>query len=143
MREITKLMIKEYKLMKLGYDFMGYDIKQKNHLSFHHLIVPHRNCKEMGLGEGYFKWNGAILTQSKDNDSHGYLHTIENYDYERFLAITNELIEQNLLGRLDKECLIRIHDILASFEREYHGKRTKRGVLILKPEYTQRRNFSK
>lgn len=50
MREITKLMIKEYKLVKLGYDFMGYDITNKSNLSFHHLIVPHRNCKAMGQG---------------------------------------------------------------------------------------------
>ena len=27
MREITREMIKEYRLMKLGYDFMGYEIK--------------------------------------------------------------------------------------------------------------------
>ena len=45
MREITREMIKEYRLMKLGYDFMGYEIKNKQDLSFHHLIVPRRNCK--------------------------------------------------------------------------------------------------
>ena len=38
MREITKLMIKKYKLMKLGYDFMGYDITNKSNLRFHHLL---------------------------------------------------------------------------------------------------------
>lgn len=55
MREITREMIKEYRLMKLGYDFMGYEIKNKQDLSFHHLIVPRRNCKALGLGEGYLK----------------------------------------------------------------------------------------
>ena len=96
MKEITKLMIKEYKLMKLGYDFMGYDITNKNNLSFHHLIVPHRNCKAMGLGEGYLERNGAILNQ---NTSHDYLHLIEAKDYDMFLAITNELIDENFSFR--------------------------------------------
>ena len=32
MKEITKLMVKKYELMKLGYDFMGYDIINKNNL---------------------------------------------------------------------------------------------------------------
>ena len=71
MREITREMIKEYRLMKLGYDFMGYEIKNKQDLSFHHLIVPRRNCKALGLGEGYLKRNGSILNQ---NTSHDYLH---------------------------------------------------------------------
>ena len=92
MREITREMIKEYRLMKLGYDFMGYDITNKSNLSFHHLIIPHRNCKAMGLGEGYLEWNGAILNQ---NTSHDYLHLIEAKDYDMFLAITSELIDEN------------------------------------------------
>ena len=50
MREITKKMIEYYKIMKLGYDFMGYPALKKNTLSFHHLIVPRRNCKAMNLG---------------------------------------------------------------------------------------------
>ena len=135
MREITRLMINEFKLKKLGMDFMGFRFDRKG-ASYHHTIIPRRNCKALGLGEGYFRWNGSILIQ---DTSHDFLHTIENYDYERFLAITSELIEQNLLGRLDRDCLVRIHDILASFEREYQGKRTKKGVLIVKPEYVQKR----
>lgn len=136
MREITRLMTKHYKLQKLGYDFMAYKFNKSQELSFHHVLIPKRFSKEYGIGEGYVWWNGAILKQST---SHDYLHTIENYDYERFLAITSELIEQNLLGRLDRDCLVRIHDILASFEREYQGKRTKKGVLIVKPEFVQKR----
>ena len=64
MREITQEMIKTFKINKLGYDFMGYTFKRKGDLSFHHLIIPHRECKKEGLGEGYLFWNGAILTQS-------------------------------------------------------------------------------
>lgn len=138
MREITKLMIKEYKLMKLGYDFMGYDITNKNNLSFHHLIVPHRNCKVMCLGEGYLKWNGAILNQ---NTSHDYLHLIEAKDYDMFLAITSELIDENVKGHLDIDNLRRIHDILECFEREHSNDRSKKGKVLIKQEYMRRRKF--
>ena len=85
MREITKEMIKLYNIKKLGYDFMGYTFRNINELSFHHLIVPHRDCKREGLGEGYLLWNGAIL---KQDTSHEYLHTIERIDREVFLQIT-------------------------------------------------------
>jgi hypothetical protein len=53
MKEITSEMIKEYKVNKLGYDFLGYTYNNNKQLSFHHLIVPHKNCKELGFGEGY------------------------------------------------------------------------------------------
>lgn len=138
MREITKLMIKEYKLMKLGYDFMGYDITNKSNLSFHHLIIPHRNCKAMGLGEGYLKWNGSILNQ---NTSHDYLHLIEAKDLDMFMAITSEMIDQNIKGRLDIENLRRIRDILECFEKEHSLDRGKKGRLLIKDDYVRRRKF--
>ena len=93
MKEITKLMIKKYALMKLKYDFMGYEFQRSNQLSFHHLIVPKRYCKQEGLGEGYLNWNGAILRQ---DTSHDYLHIIERYDPEIFELITSEMIDENL-----------------------------------------------
>ena len=138
MREITREMIKEYRLMKLGYDFMGYEIKNKQDLSFHHLIVPRRNCKAMGLGEGYLEWNGAILNQ---NTSHDYLHLIEAKDYDMFLAITSELIDENVKGHLDIDNLRRIHDILECFEREHSNDRGKKGKVLIKQEYMRRRKF--
>ena len=138
MREITKLMIKKYELMKLGYDFMGYDIINKNNLSFHHLIIPHRDCRAMGLGEGYLEWNGAILNQ---NTSHDYLHLIEAKDYDMFLAITSELIDENVKGHLDIDNLRRIHDILECFEREHSNDRSKKGKVLIKQEYMRRRKF--
>ena len=61
MREITKEMIKLYNIKKLGYDFMGYTFRNINELSFHHLIVPKRDCKKKGLGEGYLKWKRKFL----------------------------------------------------------------------------------
>lgn len=55
MKQITREMIKEYEINKLGYDFMGYVFNRREDLSFHHLIVPKRDCKAAGLGEGYLK----------------------------------------------------------------------------------------
>ena len=135
MREITKLMINEYKIMKLGYDFMGYTIKRKESLSFHHLIIPHRNCKELGLGDGYLKWNGSILVQ---NTSHDYLHVIESIDYDIFTILTSEMIDMNVKGYLDIDNLKRISDILKNFEKEHCSDRNKKGRILIKDTYTQR-----
>ena len=121
--------------MKLGYDFMGYKVDKKNSLSFHHLIVPRRNCKECGLGEGYLFWNGAILRQ---DTSHDYLHLIESKDYDIFLAITSEMIDQNIKGYLDIDNLRRINDILKTFEREHYHDRNKKGKLLIKDSYFKR-----
>ena len=138
MREITREMIKEYKLMKLGYDFMGYEIKNKQDLSFHHLIVPRRNCKALGLGEGYLKWNGSILNQ---NTSHDYLHLIEAKDLDMFMAITSEMIDENAKGYLDIKNLQRISDVLSCFEREHCSDRGKKGRLLIKEDYIRKRKF--
>lgn len=135
MREITKIMIKKYALMKLKYDFMGYEFNNPNQLSFHHLIVPHRLCKSKGLGEGYIEWNGAIL---KQNTAHDYLHIVERYDLDMFNAITSEMIDENVKGYLDIENIKAIDDILNNFEREYCSTRTKKGYPLIKEKYTRR-----
>lgn len=134
MKQITQEMIKEYKLKKI--DFMGYDIKQKQDLSFHHLIVARRNCKQFGLGEGYYKWNGAILVQ---NTSHNYLHLIEKTDPEIFYYLTSEMIDENLKGKLDLQNLRAIRDLLLYFEREHDHKTDKHGKLLIKREYIHNR----
>ena len=54
MKEVTKEMIELYRIKKLGYDFMGYTFKRANELSFHHLIIPKRDCKKQGIGKGYY-----------------------------------------------------------------------------------------
>ena len=135
MREITKEMIEYFKIMRIGYDFMSYSVNKKNALSFHHLIVPRRECKIKGLGEGYLWWNGAILNQST---SHDYLHLIESKDYDMFLAITSEMIDENVKGYLDRENLLRIRDILEQFEREHCSDRGKKGNLLIKDSYLRR-----
>ena len=134
MKPITQEMIKEYKIKR--FDFMGYDIKQKQNLSFHHLIVARRNCKQAGLGEGYYKWNGAILVQ---NTSHDYLHIIEKIDPEIFYCVTSEMVDENIKGKLDLENLRAIRDLLLYFEREHDHDYTKQGKLLIKREYTRNR----
>ena len=135
MREITKQMIEHYKIMKLKIDFMGYEVNKKNTLSFHHLIVPKRCSQQNGLGEGYLWWNGAILNQST---SHEYLHLIEAKDYDMFLVITSEMIDENIKGYLDKENLLRIRDILEQFEKEHCSDKGKKGNLLIKDTYLRR-----
>lgn len=133
-KPITREMIKKYGIK--DFDFLGYDIKRKETLSFHHLIVAHRYCKEQGLGEGYVMWNGAILVQ---DTSHDYLHTIEHIDYDAFCALTSEMIDMNIKGYLDKDNLRYIKDILLSFEREHDHDRNKKGRLLIKREYVHNR----
>ena len=54
MKTITRLMINEFKIDQLGYDFMGYSINKQN-ASYHHLIMPRRLHGPMN------RENGAIL----------------------------------------------------------------------------------
>ena len=129
-KPITKLMVDEYNLRKLRYDFMGYTFERTKELSYHHLIVPRRLDGPMTIE------NGAILVQST---SHDYLHRIEMIDYDMFLAITSEMIDENIKGRLDIENLRRIRDVLLCFEKEYSGARTKKGSRVIKPEYINKR----
>lgn len=136
MKNITKEMIKQYRIRKLGYDFMGYTFNRVEDLSFHHLIVPKRDCRDRGLGDGYLYWNGAILNQET---SHDYLHTIERVDRELFLLITQEMIEQNEKGYLDLENLRRIRKILLYFEDEHKNDRNKQGKLLIKRQYIDKR----
>ena len=132
MREVTKLMVNEFKIMKLGMDFMGYHVNRKQDLSYHHLIVPRRHCKEAGLGEGYLYWNGAILRQ---DTSHAYAHVIEKIDPDIFYELTSEMIDENIKGRLDIDNLKRIHDLLLYFEREHDHDTSKKGKLLIKREF--------
>ena len=136
MKEITKIMVNDFKITKLGMDFMGYHVNRKQDLSFHHLIIPRRHCKEAGLGEGYLYWNGAILRQ---DTSHEYAHVIEKIDPEIFYELTSEMIDENIKGRLDIDNLKRIHDLLLYFEREHDHDRTKKGKLLIKREFVTTR----
>jgi hypothetical protein len=129
-------MVNDFKIMKLGYDFLGYKVNRKQDLSYHHLIIPRRHCKGAGLGEGYLYWNGAILRQ---NTSHNYLHIIENIDPEIFCLITSEMIDENIKRKIDIDNLKRIKDLLIYFEREHDHDITKSGKLLIKREFVTSR----
>ena len=136
MKTVTREMVRLYNLRKFGYDFMGYNIHNVEKLSFHHLIVPKRDCKAQGLGDGYYKWNGAILVQET---SHDYLHIIERIDRDMFLEITKLMIEQNKNEKLDLESLKRIREILLTFERKHANDTGSKGKRLIKRQYTQDR----
>lgn len=137
MREITKLMVSDFALKKLGYDFAGFKFNRTNELSFHHMIIPHRDSKAYGIGEGYVYWNGAILVQST---SHEYLHLIESIERPMFLAITAELIKENKQGYVDLDNIRRIHEIITDFESKHYNDRGKKGKRLIKREYFNRIN---
>ena len=136
MKQITHDMIEIFKINKLKYDFMGYTFKRTNELSFHHLVVPKRECKAQGLGDGYLFWNGAIL---KQDTSHDYLHIIERIDRKRFEKITEILIYENQMRKLDKESLIRIRELLLEFEERYKYEETKGSHRLIKSQYINNR----
>lgn len=136
MKQVTHEMIEIFKINKLKYDFMGYTFRKTNELSFHHLIVPKRECKAQGLGEGYLFWNGAIL---KQDTSHDYLHIIERIDRKCFEKITEILVYENQMRKLDKESLIRIRELLLSFEERYKYEETKGGRRLIKSQYMEER----
>lgn len=130
MKEVTKIMIQEYKLKQLKYDFLGYVFNKEKELSFHHLIIPNRK------GGPVEKWNGSILVR---NTAHDYLHRIESRDEEIFDLITSEMIDENIKGKLDIDNLRKIRDLLEYFEKEHCGERTSKGKPLIKEEYIRRR----
>lgn len=137
MKKVTSEMIKEYNMKKLKYDFMGYIYRHRQELSFHHLILARKYCKEQHLNNrGYWKWNGAILVQ---DTSHEYLHLIELLDEEIFYRITSELLDQNIKGRIDVENLKQIRDFLLYFEKEYVDARNHDNQPMIKEKYLTKR----
>ena len=129
MKEVTKLLINDFKIKQLNYDFMGYYLQRGDIYTFHHFLIANR---ENGT---YAYWNGVILC---GKTSHPYLHLIESKDEERFYYITSEFLDMKNKGYLDIENLRYIDDILTSFEKEYCGKRSKKGKILIKEEYTKR-----
>ena len=132
MQEITKLMVSDFGIKRLGYDFMGYNVNRRSSLSFHHLIIPKKDCKMYGLGDGYTYWNGVILVQET---SHDYLHLIQKYDETTFDRITLQMIEEKAKGYLDKKNLMQIKELLLDFEDRHRGLHTSKGKKLIKREY--------
>lgn len=136
MKEPLIQKIQLMKICELGFDMMGYIFDEKNYLTFHHLMVPRRVCKQTGLGDGCFYSNIAVLT---GDTAHTYLHTIEEIDPDMFFDITSELIDENIKRRIELENLKRIREILLSFEKEHEGEIKKHNQLLIKPEYIEKR----
>lgn len=126
-------MIRTFRLMELGFDFMGYTFGE-GELSFHHLIVPQSDCKNKP-DKGRYMCNGAILNY---NVSHKYLHIIEGIDPSIFYLITSELIDINIKREVQIDSLWHIRKLLLTFEREHQGEMRHRKMLI-KPEYVKNR----
>ena len=103
-------LIKKFYIEEKNLDFMGYEPRKDEILTFHHLIIP--SCEK----GPYEECNGVILC---GNTSHPCLHIIEGTDYDMFLDITSEMLYELIKGYLDRENLLRIRDILNSFEKEY------------------------
>ncbi len=136
MRQSTKNLIRKYSLMKLKYDFMGYEFRRMSDLSFHHLIIPRSVSPFLDLDRGYYEWNGVILVQKS---SHEFLHIIERFDLDRFYAITSEMLDEKLKGNISMDNIKKINDVLNSFEKEYIGQTFKGSHSeIIKPAYTKR-----
>lgn len=136
MRQITRDMIKIYNIKKVGCDFMGYTFNRYEDLSFHHLIIPKRDCRAKGLGDGYLQWNGAILNQET---SHDYLHMIERTEREIFLKITQLMIIENQSGQIDLDTLKRIREFLLYFEDLHKNDVNKQGKKLIKRQYITNR----
>ena len=135
MRDVVKRMITNFQISEFGYDFMGYDVNRCESLSFHHLIVPHKDCSELGIQGGYEEWNGALLVR---DTAHDYLHIIEKYDFNIFLDITSEMICQNIKGRLDPNNIKLINMLLNDFEKEWDGEVGYNGKPLIREEFRKR-----
>lgn len=128
---MTKLKTKIYdnfKLQKLGVDFMGYEFEAKKELTYHH-IQP----KNYG-GQTTYK-NGALLIRP----SHNYIHTIEAFDFKLFLELSQELKKEHAQGEITKDRLITIAQMLSYFESKYANSYTRNGSPLIKDEFTRRR----
>ena len=128
MKPITREMINIWDMKKV--DWMGYVISRKNPFTYHHAFIPAR------MGGKYTINNGAILC---GETSHPYIHTIESVDEDRFDYLTEILREINEQRRMPSlEQFKRMRSCLESFEREYSGKRTSKGKILIKEEFTKR-----
>ena len=65
-------------------------------------------------------------------------YRLENITKDNFIFSQYQYIDENIKEYVDKANLIAINDILIGFEKEYCGKRNKKGNLLIKEEYTRR-----
>ena len=129
MKEVTKHLVKDFKVLKLNTDFMGYSLQKKDIPTFHHLLIANRN------GGPYSYENGVILFTTP----HQYLHVIEAYDYHKFALITSEMYDMKVKKYLAEENLENIGEILSEFEYKHQDTRTRKGRKLIRDEYLHRK----
>ena len=130
MNQVTALMIREFKIKQLGYDFMAYSLQKDDIYTYHHLIIPNRD------GGKVTRENGAILC---GKTSHPYLHLIEVKEREIFELITSEMIDENIKRTIDIYNLKRIRELLLYFEDRHKRDENKKGQKLIKREFIERR----
>ena len=140
MKEVTKILVSNLKIMKFGYDLMGYDINSEECIDFHHLLIPKKNFPLVDSNgvihrDGVEDWNGAPLN---GDTSHPYLHLIERYDFNIFIDITSEMIDQKIKGRMDPKNIRLIDMRLKDFEEEWDGETSLKGEPLIKDAYRKR-----
>lgn len=107
-------------------DWLGYNLPER--FTYHHII------KKCDGGERTIN-NGAVLYIS----SHSYLHTIENYDLDKYIFINRILKDINNQRIIPTtEQLKQIDYVLKEFEAEYDGYISSRGKVLIKEEYKKR-----
>lgn len=125
MSRLRERLYKEYNLEQLGYDFMGYEFGSKKDLSTHHIIPRHSGGQTK-------KNNLCVLTR---DTSHNYIHLIEDTDYKYFAKISSFLMEQVKKGEISQDEILRIYELLESFEKKYQNRESKTGGSLIKDEY--------
>ena len=130
-KKVKAMLITNFKLQKAGIDFMGYNFNLQE-ATYHHLIIPKRRG-----GQATYE-NGAILMRTT---AHDYIHTIEHYDLDVFKAITEAIKSEKECGCLNVYDLKRIKNCLRYFEKNYNGKMSKKGKLIIKERYITERKI--
>lgn len=137
MKEVTKLLINDFKIKKLDYDFMGYSLQKNDSYTFHHLILSREFCKKIDVGKGYWYDNGCILC----GNSHEYLHLVERLEYNLFLYITSEIIDMKIKKFLDISNIIVIHQILNYFEELHMDDKNDKGKYLIKESFLNRKKL--
>ena len=135
MKFCSKSIIYNYMLLKLKYDFMGYEFDSIDDLSFHHLLISSQLSPLLNFDRGYFECNRVMLSKYT---SHEYLHIVELYDLDRFYAITSEMLDEKIKGYVSLENLVAIDDILNGFERDFASQTFPNGHKVIKDSYTKR-----
>lgn len=127
MTKLKNKLYEKFNLENLHYDFMGYEFDSIKDLTYHH-IQP-KNL----AGKTTFE-NGALLIKT----SHGYIHTIESFEFKLFIELSQELKNEHIDG-ITKEHLLAIRQMLEYFESKYDGQYTRKGLPIIKEEFIRRR----